>query len=199
VLVEETVEEERSVADWRDAVEWKLMRLASALGFAKIGRFGGSMHAFSEYFRGFERVEAVRRIFGDRTEEVLRGLRVELTWIGGYMWVSSRDGHLVVSARYLNEGDRVDVYLDVIHELVHVKQFMEGRELFDERYDYVDRPTEIEAYRHTVAEARRIGLSEERMMEYLTTEWMSKQDLERLAVTLGIKAENKKNNSSQAT
>jgi hypothetical protein len=188
VLVEETVEEERSVADWRDAVEWKLMRLASALGFAKIGRFGGSMHAFSECFRGFERVEAVRRIFGDRTDEVLRGLRVELTWIGGYMWVSNRDGHLVASARYLNEGNKVDVYLDVIHELVHVKQFLEGKELFDERFNYVDRPTEVEAYRIAVEEARRIGLSEQRILEYLKTEWMTDEDMRKLAGTLGIKS-----------
>jgi hypothetical protein len=112
------------------------------------------------------------------------------------MWVSNRDGHLVVSARYLNKGDRVDIYLDVIHELVHVKQFMEGKELFDERYDYVERPTEIEAYRHTVAEARRIGLSEERIMEYLATEWMSEHDLERLAETLDIKTRKRGINSS---
>ena len=34
-------------------------------------------HPFTDYFKGFERVEAVRRIFGERTEEVLRNLRVE--------------------------------------------------------------------------------------------------------------------------
>ena len=36
-------------------------------------------------------------------------------------------------------------------------------ELFDPRYTYVDRETEIEAYRYkNVREARRLGLSEER-------------------------------------
>ena len=83
-------------------------------------------------------------------------------------------------------GDRVDVFLDVIHELVHVKQFMEGKELFDVHYDYADRPTEIEAYRYAVAEARNIGLSDERICEYLKTEWMSYDEFKRLAKILNV-------------
>jgi len=89
----------------------------------------------------------------------------------------------------LNSGDSVDIYLDVIHELVHVKQFMDGKELFDIHYGYTERPTEIEAYRHSVEEARRIGLSDERICEYLKTEWMSKSDLRRLAETLNVSCE----------
>lgn len=131
-------------------------------------------------------MEAVRRLFGERTEEVLGNLKIELTAIGGYMWVSNVDGHLVVSSRYLGSGDRVDVFLDVIHELVHVKQFMEGKELFDVHYDYADRPTEIEAYRYAVAEARNIGLSDERICEYLKTEWMSYDEFKRLAKILNV-------------
>jgi hypothetical protein len=103
------------------------------------------------------------------------------------MGTSNTDGHIMVNARYLNAGDRVDIYLDLIHELVHVKQFMDGKELFDHRYSYVDRPTEIEAYRHAVEEARKIGLSDERICEYLKTEWMSDEDLRRLAKALNVK------------
>jgi hypothetical protein len=58
---------------------------------------------------------------------------------------------------------------------------MDGKELFDGRFEYVDRPTEIEAYRYTVKEARRLGLSEERICQYLKTEWMSEEDLKKLA------------------
>jgi hypothetical protein len=147
----------------------------------------GSIHPFTEYFKGFENVDAVRQIFGENTDEVLRKLKVELTTLGGYMWVSDVDGHLVVSSRYLSEGDKVDVYLDVIHELTHVKQFMKGKELFDMRYGYTDRPTEIEAYRNAVEEARRIGLSEERICQHLKTEWMSDRELKQLAKTLNVK------------
>ena len=118
-------------------------------------------------------MEAVRRIFGEKTEEVLSILRVEFTWLGGYMWVNDTDGHLMISSSYLSQGDKVDIYLDLIHELVHVRQFMDGKELFDEHYSYIDRPTEVEAYRCSVEEARRLGLSDQRICHYLKTEWMS--------------------------
>ncbi|MBX5329020.1 MAG: hypothetical protein QHH18_06130 [Candidatus Bathyarchaeota archaeon] len=144
-------------------------------------------HPFTDYFKGFEKVEAVRRIFGEKTEEVLRNLRIEFVGRRGYMGVSDEDGHLFVSAHYLNKGDLIDIYLDIIHELVHVKQFMEGKELFDNHYSYVDRPTEIEAYAVAVEEARRLGLSDERILQYLKTEWMSEEELEKLAKTLNVK------------
>jgi len=152
----------------------------------RIIRVGTSTRRFTEYFKGFEKVEAVRRIFGEETEEVLRNLKIEFMGFGGYMGVDDMNGHLMVNARYLSSGNRVDIYLDVIHELYHVKQFMEGKELFDTRYEYIERPTEIEAYRYTVQEARRLGLSDERICQYLKTEWMSDSDLKRLAKALNV-------------
>jgi hypothetical protein len=148
-----------------------------------------SMHRFIDYFKGFEKVEAVRQIFGEKTESILSNLKVEFAGIRGYMGVSEADGHLIIGARYLNGGETVDIYLDVIHELVHVKQFMEGQELFDSDYTYIERPTEVEAYRHTVEEARRLGLSDERICEYLKTEWMSDDDLTRLARAVNVNCE----------
>jgi len=151
-------------------------------------RFKASTYPFTDYFKGFEKVEAVKRIFGERTTDVLSNLKVEFhSFRRGYMGVSDIDGHFFVSAYYLKNGDILDIYLDVIHELVHVKQFIEGKELFDIHYGYTERPTEIEAYRHVVEEARNIGLSDERICEYLKTEWMSDDDLKRLAKTLNVK------------
>jgi hypothetical protein len=144
------------------------------------------MYPFTDYFKGFEKVEAVRRLFGDATEEVLAKLRVEFVGRRGYMGVSNDDGHLNISAEYLRNGAVIDLYLDVIHELVHVKQFMEGKELFDRRYNYVDRPTEIEAYRHAVQEARKLGMSIREIMEYLKTDWISDESLNRLARALNL-------------
>jgi len=135
---------------------------------------------FLDYFKGFDKVQAVQGIFGEKTTEVLSHLEVELSWLMGYMYVDGSDGHLVISKGYLNSGDKTDIYLDLIHELCHVKQFMEGRELFDPHYDYVDRPTEIEAYRYAVQEAKRLGLSQDRIRLYLKTEWMSDDEFERL-------------------
>lgn len=140
-----------------------------------------------EFFKGFEKVEAVQRVFGEKTEDVLRKLQVEFAGFRGYVGVSDVDGHIIISARYLNNGDLVDIYLDIIHELVHVKQFMEGKKLFDDRYSYVNSPTEIEAYHHTVEEARRLGLDDARICQYLKTEWISESELKKLAGALRVK------------
>ena len=172
--------------DPRERLFLRLMRVFMMLHVDRMLSFMGSTHSFTDYFKGFEKVKAVRQLFGKRTESVLQNLKVEFTPLGGYMRVSNLDGHLTVNSHYLNNGDRIDIYLDLIHELVHVKQFMEGKELFDVHYGYADRPTEIEAYRHAVEEARRLGLSDERICEYLKTEWMSIQDLNRLARTLNV-------------
>ena len=146
-------------------------------------------YSFVDYFIGFEKVEAVKRIFGKKTEEVLRNLKIEFNSGRGYMGVSDQDGHLRVSANYLNNGDIVDIYLDIIHELVHVKQFMQGKKLFNRNFRYVDRPTEIEAYRHAVEEARNLGLSDKNILEYLKTDRRSIEDLNRLAKALNVRVE----------
>ncbi len=141
-----------------------------------------------DYFKGFEKNRAVRGIFGEETEKVLMNLKVDFIWFG-YMGVNDDDGHLMVNKRYLSTGRKEDVYLDVIHELCHVKQHMEGKELFDPRFDYVDRPTEIEAYRYAVQEAKRIGLSAAEIRVYLKTEMMSTQALEKLIKNMRINVE----------
>jgi hypothetical protein len=146
-----------------------------------------SIHSFNHYFKGFEKIEAVRKIFGEQTEEVLRNLRVEFTPFADYMGVNGSNGHLMVNPHYLKNGDKLDIYLDVIHELVHVRQHLEGRELFDSNYIYAQRPTEVEAYRYTVEEARRLRLSDDRICEYLKTPWMSSEDLKKLAQILNVK------------
>lgn len=138
------------------------------------------LHNFTDYFQGFESVEAVREIFGDKTEKVLNELKVEFVSRRGYMGVNEQDGHLIVSAYYLKSGTDRDIYLDIIHELVHVKQYLEGKKLFDDDYDYVERPTEIEAYKHAVKEARRLGMTEKEILSYLRTEWMNEKEFARL-------------------
>jgi hypothetical protein len=165
---------------------FRILRLFRRLPINILG-IGNRKAIFTEYFKDFEKVQAVKDIFGEKTTEVLSHLKVEISWIMGYMYVDGSDGHLVISKGYLNTGNKTDIYLDLVHELCHVKQFMDGRELFDPRYDYVDRPTEIEAYRHCIKEARRLGLSEERIRSYLRTEWMSEHDFKRLAKSVNVK------------
>jgi hypothetical protein len=147
---------------------------------------GNIQGEFLEYFKEFDKVKAVQGIFGEQTTRVLQDLKVEFSWINGYMHVDSTDGHIVISRVYLQNGNKTDIYLDLIHELCHVKQFMEGKELFDPRYKYVDRPTEIEAYKYTVQEAKRIGLTKERIKEYLKTEWINNTDFKRLLKAIEV-------------
>jgi hypothetical protein len=166
---------------------FKAMRILSGLPVNPLG-VGNRKGTFLEYFKGFDKVAAVRGIFGEKTTEVLSHLTVEFTLLRGYMYVDGDDGHLVVSRAYLNSGDKTDIYLDLIHELCHVKQFMDGKQLFDENYSYVDRPTEIEAYRYCVQEAQRLGLGDERILHYLRTEWLTEGELCRLASNIGLKS-----------
>jgi hypothetical protein len=60
------------------------------------------------------------------------------------------------------------------------------KELFDSHCSYAERPTEIEAYRHAVEEARRLGLSDTRICKYLKTEWMNDKESERLASAVNV-------------
>jgi hypothetical protein len=143
--------------------------------------------AFIELFQGFEKVEAVRSIFGDKTEEVLSDTKVVLSPRRGYLHVDDSTGSIVISSPYLKTADERYIYLDLIHELVHVKQLMEGMELFDKRFSYVDSPTEIEAHIIAVQEARRIGMNDEELTDYLRVDWISEEEYVRLLRTLGVR------------
>ena len=179
--------ERLAILNWRELLMIKILRLVKILRVNKILSFKGQSFPFVDYFKGFEKLKVVRQIFGERTEDVLRNLKIEFTRLGGYMWVNSMNGHLMVNPYYINNGDRVDIYLDIIHELVHVSQLMDGKSLFDANYSYVDRPTEVEAYKYAVQEAKKLGLSFERICEYLKTEWISDEELNRLVKKLNLK------------
>jgi hypothetical protein len=103
------------------------------------------------------------------------------------MYVDAEDGNLVIGMEYIRNAEALYLYPDIIHELVHVKQDLDGRELFDEKYSYADRPTEIEAYQYTVEEARRLGMTEQDIVQYLYVEWMAKDEFARMLDTFGVK------------
>jgi hypothetical protein len=135
---------------------------------------------FTRFFKGFERNEAVKKMFGDETNEVIRNLSVEFcTNPFGFMAVSHKDGHLIVSRWHLKNSDHRTLYLDLIHELFHVGQFRHNRESFIKGYEvlvrnpfaYFKNPIEIAAYRYTVEEAKRIGLTQSELKEYLSVPW----------------------------
>jgi len=158
----------------------------------KIEREGPlNRYNFTDFFKGFDQVPIIKKTFGKNTVEILSNLEVEFnSFRRGYMGVSDDDGHLVVNTHHLKNSDYKILYLDVVHELIHVKQFMDGKNLFDEDYEYVDRPTEIEAYQITVDEAKTIGMNDQEIFDYLQVDWIDDESHKRLAKTVGIKIPN---------
>jgi hypothetical protein len=145
-------------------------------------------YKLTEVFSGLDHVQPLAKCIGNRSllTSIIEGTEVTLTGEDAYMYVDDDDGSLVVGLEYLQTADPKELYLDVIHELVHVKQYREGKELFDGSYSYVDRPTEIEAYRCCVEEGRNIGMTDVVLAEYLMVEWITPAQHTRLLETLGV-------------
>ncbi len=147
----------------------------------------GDSFTFVELFQGFETIACVRTIFGASTRAVLESVRVLLSPRPGYLRVDNDTGDIIICSPYLKSADERYLYLDLIHELVHVRQFKEGKDLFDKRYSYVDRPTEIEAYEVAVKEAKRITMTSEEIVDYLKVEWVNDEDFKRMLSTLKVR------------
>lgn len=171
----------------RKASSGKIVPSGEAFG-VWINREGttGTTRPFLEIFSGFEKLESVRRLFGADTDEVVTKLEVSLETPPGYLRVDGETGNILVNPEYLKTGHERHLFLDVIHELTHVKQFREGKELYDRRFAYFERPTEIEAYQVAVEEARRIGMDNAEIVEYLRVEWVTEEEFQRFVSTMRI-------------
>ena len=102
------------------------------------------------------------------------------------MFVDNDDGSITIGLTHLREASDEFLYLDIIHELCHVKQHLQGRNLYDRSRAYVDRDPEIEAYQVTVQEARRIGLNDEAIANYLRVSWITPEEHKRLVRRLDV-------------
>lgn len=103
-----------------------------------------------------------------------------------YMYVDDKEKRLVACLGHIRESDPMTVYLDFLHELVHIFQLHDGRNLYDRRFKYVRRATEIEAYMVAVNEGRRHGMGERELMDYLSVDWISEQEHMELARSVGL-------------
>ena len=105
----------------------------------------------------------------------------------GFRMVETRADEIVVARAHLANSPTMDVYLDIIHEFLHILQRKQGRELWPGvKFPYVDRPTEVEAYAFSIAEARRLGVPDTYLREYLQVTWVSRSDYRRLLRNLGV-------------
>jgi hypothetical protein len=144
-------------------------------------------HPLLDVFPGLDRSRAFRSLFSDGLmAEVLRDCKVDVVPEDTYMYIDDAAGNVCAGLTYLRNGDERILYLDILHELTHIRQWHEGKELWDRRYAYVDRPTEVEAYDVAVREARRLGMTDGEIADYLRVEWTSREDHERLCKRLGV-------------
>jgi hypothetical protein len=105
----------------------------------------------------------------------------------GIRMVESEDDVIVVARPHLAFSPSMDLYLDVLHEFLHILQRKQGRELWPPaELAYVDRPTEIEAYAFSVAEARRLGVPDEYLRDYLRMTWIPRSEYLRLLRHVGV-------------
>ena len=160
-----------------------------------------------EIFRGLDRTVPFRKYPGDDREiaRIARGTSIVLNDGPGFMYVAPRrtppevrrhgfrmfespDDAIVVSRSYLQNGPSLDVYLDLIHEFLHILQRRQGRELWPPRLPYADRPTEVEAYSFSVAEARRLGVSDPYLRKYLHVPWIGRREFLHLLANVGVPA-----------
>jgi hypothetical protein len=107
----------------------------------------------------------------------------------GFRMVESEADEIVVARSYLAKGPTMDLYLDIIHEFLHILQRHHGRELWPGlKMPYVDRPTEVEAYAFSVAEARRLGVPDRFLRKYLHVTWVKRSEYLRLLRNVGVSA-----------
>lgn len=113
--------------------------------------------------------EVLQRAF--RSKEVmcrvLKHIKVRIDEYHLGVWLDSETVKIYMGKSCIFQIDENFLYLDVIHLIIHIKQLLQGKELFDHRFDYTNRPTELEAYRYTIEEAKRIGMDGDDIVNYL--------------------------------
>jgi len=122
----------------------------------------------------------------EEIDDVFSNTKVVIDTSSHYMHVKNEDATIVIGKDHLEKSEKKILYLDIVHELVHVKQQRQGLDLYDESYPYVDRPTEVEAYKIAVDEARRLGMSDDEIFDYLHVEWITTEEHKRLASKVGV-------------
>lgn len=145
-------------------------------------------YAIEDVFVGLKQAEILQEVFGTKTEidDVFLNTKLVVDTHDHYMHVKNEDATIVVAQQHLKGSDETTLYLDIVHELVHVKQQRKGLDLYDKSYSYVDRPTEIEAYIIAVREAKRLGMKYDKIIDYLQVDWVNPDEHKRLLTHVGL-------------
>jgi hypothetical protein len=166
---------------------------------------GPGNYPLSVVFPGFLDTALFSRYPGpaDRTRALAEGTSVQIVPQEMWMYIAphvpppfaeevgwkpftSRTNCIVVGRKHLAESPAVVLYMDIYHEFSHILQREAGRELWDDAHDYVDSPTELEAYRFVIHDAHLLGVPDSFLRTYLEVEWVSPADHLRLLKNLGL-------------
>jgi hypothetical protein len=139
-------------------------------------------HPFRLFLPSFEESPAVRLIETPKIPigPLLDDARVKIRKGEGYCYVDVRIPAITLMEGYYHQANPLDLYLDLAHELTHLRQLAEGRNVWDHSLHYVDRPTEIEGYAVAVAEGVRLGMTEEQVIQHLANPWLNDDEVMRL-------------------
>jgi hypothetical protein len=143
---------------------------------------GCGLHPYRLLLPRFEESPTVRRI---ETPDIPIGplldeARVKIKKGEGYLYVDVKIPAIILIEDYYLKANALDLYIDLAHELTHVRQMLEGKNIWDHSLDYVDRPTEIEGYAVAVEEGIRLGMTEEQVIQHLSNPWLSDEEVIRL-------------------
>jgi hypothetical protein len=162
-------------------------------------------HPLLAVFPGLDRMPAAARLEADAAKraKLLDETCVEIVdadmWMYGAPWdlpegargrwkpvIAPGRDCIVVGAGHLRESSDLMLFMDIFHELCHVVQRRDGANLWEPGLGYVERPTEVEAYRFVVREAREFGVAEPFLREYLKVEWITDDEHRQLLQKLGV-------------
>ncbi|HYB77317.1 MAG TPA: hypothetical protein VEE83_01380 [Thermoplasmata archaeon] len=93
---------------------------------------------------------------------------------------------IVIGKSHLAESPPIVLFMDIFHELCHVIQRHGGANLWAPGVSYVKRWTELEAYRFVIEEARRLGVSDDFLRDYLRVEWITEDEHRQLLEALEV-------------
>ena len=111
---------------------------------------------------------------------IMDAARVRITEGEDFCFVDVDEPAVILFENYYHNGNPLDLYLDLVHELTHLRQHAEGKDLWNHELHYVDRPTEIEGFAVAVEEGIRLGMTEEQVIRHLSNPWLSPEEVARL-------------------
>ena len=174
-------------------------------GFRVERDFPVGRHPLLAVFPGLDRLPPAARLESDaeRRSRLFDGTCVEIVDQDLWMYVAPWDlpkgarrrwkpvmtpgrDCIVIGQGHLRESPEAVLFMDVYHELCHVVQRRDGANLWEPGVSYVERWTEIEAYRFVVREARDLGADDAFLRDYLKVEWISDGEHKALLGQVGV-------------